>query len=299
MRRLGIDHPLILVRDIVAASARYEALGFRMTPVGKHPWGTSTAAAVFENCLLELMGVYDETLIDGYPAGDFRFGRFIRDHLAEREGVSLLALNSEDAEADVADLASRGVPCQGTIEFGRDVVLPGGRADRTATTLKILRAPGLPRLSNFACQQHRRDLIEPAKWLAHPNGAVGFARVTILAEAADQGRVSDRLVGLYGRDALFATADGFGAHTGNGDFVVTDRAGATALYGPLPDAVAADPQPCYLGVDVAVRDLDAVRPFLAAAGCPHREVGGSLQVTDAIAYGNVFLGFVARPAPER
>lgn len=291
---LGIDHPLVLVRDIAAASARYEALGFRMTPVGKHPWGTFTAAAVFPNCLLELMGVYDEGLIDGHPAGDFRFGRFIRDHLMEREGVSLLALNSMDAEADVADVASRGVPCQGTIEFGRDVVLPDGRPDRTATTLKILRAPGLPRLSNFACQQHRRDLIEPAKWLDHPNGAVGLARITILAEAADHGRVSDRLVGLYGRDALFRTPEGFGARTGGGDFVVLDRAGATALYGPIPEAIAADPEPCYLGIHVAVRDVDAVRPFLAGAGCPHRMVDGTILVTDAPTYGNVFLGFVRR-----
>src|SRR5271167_5002154 len=98
---LGIDHPLIVVRDIELMRDRYAALGFTMTPVGRHPWGTSTSLAMFDRCLLELMGVYDESLIDLLPAGDFRFGRTIRDHLREREGISLLALHSDDAEEDV------------------------------------------------------------------------------------------------------------------------------------------------------------------------------------------------------
>ena len=44
----GIDHPLILLRDIEAGRAFYQRLGFTMTPVGLHPWGTSTSLAVLE-----------------------------------------------------------------------------------------------------------------------------------------------------------------------------------------------------------------------------------------------------------
>ncbi len=293
---LGIDHPLILVRDVAAASTRYEALGFRMTPVTRHPWGTSTTVAVFERCLLELMGVYDEGLIDVNPAGDFRFGRTVRDHLAEREGVSLLALNSEDADADAAALEARGVACQGTIAFGRDVVLPDGRRDRTATTLKILHAPDMPRFSTFLCQQHRRDLIESPAWMDHPNGAYGIAGVTILATPADRTRVLDRLAALYGRGAVFATADGFGARTGNGDVVVVDHDAATTRHGALPPAVAAGITPCIIAIDVRVRRVDDVRPFLDAARVSHHEGNGSILLTDAVPFGNVFLSFVP-PTP--
>jgi len=109
---LGIDHLLILVRDISEAARRYETLGFRITPVGKHPWGTSTASAIFNDCALELMSIYDETLVDEKPIGAFRLGRTIRDHLAVREGISLLALQSDDAESDIAIVKSRGVDCQ-------------------------------------------------------------------------------------------------------------------------------------------------------------------------------------------
>ncbi len=290
---LGIDHPLILVRDIALASTRYQALGFRMTPVTRHPWGTSTAVAVFDRCLIELMSVYDEALIDVNPAGDFRFGRIVRDHLAEREGVSLTALNSDDAEADAAALQVRGVACQGTIEFGRDVVLPDGRRDRTATTLKILHAPEMPRLSNFICQQHRRDLIQSPAWMDHPNGAYGIAGVTILATPADRTRVLDRLAALYGRSAIFATADVFGAHTGNGDFVVVDHDAALARHGAAPSAVATGTTPCIVAIDVRVRCLEDVRPFLGAARVPHRESAGSILLTEATSFGNVFLSFVS------
>lgn len=288
---LGIDHPLVAVRDIDAMRARYEALGFRMTPVGRHPWGTCTSLAIFHDCLVELMGIYDETLIDEKALEGFSFGRTVRDDLRAREGVSLCALHSDDADKDAATLAARGFACQGTIGFGRDVVLPDGRPDRTATTLKILACDDLPRLSNFACQQHRRDLVEVPAWMDHPNGCTGYAGVAILAERNDWHRVRARLAGLYGEPALFETADGFGAHTDNGDFAVLDRAAATERYGQIPPEIAGDLRPCYLAIEISAPDLDRVRAFLEHEAC--RDEGERIVLTDAARFGNVFLAFVS------
>jgi hypothetical protein len=190
------------------------------------------------------------------------------------------------------------VTCQGTIEFGRDVVLPDGRPDRTSTTLKALASDDLHRLSNFACQQHRRDLLEVQEWMDHPNGCTGYARVAILAERPDHERVRARLAGLYGEAALFDTPEGFGTHTDKGDFIVIDRAAAAKLYGEIPDDILQDPQPCYLAMEIAAPSLDAVRPFLEAAGAERRDDGDRIVLTDAARYGNVFLAFVqegARP----
>lgn len=292
MSALGIDHPLILVRDIEAAVRRFRNLGFTMTPVGRHPWGTSTALAMFDGCLIELMSLYDESLIDERPAGTFRFGRHIRDHLAEREGISLLALHSEDAGGDEAALRGRGIACQGTIEFGRDVTLPDGGTDRTATTLKIIHDPALPRLSNFLCHQHRPDLIYVPAWMDHPNGALGIRQVTILAAEADQPRVRRRLAGLYGGEAIFDLSGGFGARTGNGDFVVGDRKAVEARYGELPAALAGERQPSYVAIHVRVADLDAVEPFLKAAGAAYSRSDDNITLTNAEAYGNTWLAFV-------
>jgi len=97
----GIDHPLIAVSDNDALRQRLCANGSDMTPVGKQPWGTSTSLAVFADCLLEIVGVHDESLLDEKPTGDFRFGRHVYRHLQEREGVALTALHSLDMKADL------------------------------------------------------------------------------------------------------------------------------------------------------------------------------------------------------
>ncbi len=108
----GIDHPLLATRDIAALRARLIALGFTMTAIGKHPWGTSTSLAMFQGCLLEIMGLYDESLIDTLPAGDFRFGRHIASHLAQREGIALTALHSTNWQADATRACAAGLASQ-------------------------------------------------------------------------------------------------------------------------------------------------------------------------------------------
>ncbi len=262
-----------------------------MTPVTQHPWGTSTSVAVFEGCLLELMGVTDESLIDVKPAGAFRFGRTVRDHLAEREGISLTALHSEDAEGDAALVAARGIASQGRIEFGRDITLPDGSHDRTATTLRIIADPDLPRLSNFICQQHRPDLIYVPRWMDHPNTARGIGQVTILAEKDDHPRVRERLTRLYGRDAADEDPDGFSVRTGNGQFVVRDRTAAEVLYGALPSALANETQPCCISIHLRVGSLQSARRQIEAGGAaPRRETGTSIVMPPDL-LGNAFLVF--------
>lgn len=288
---LGIDHPLILVRDIEAMRARFVALGFTMTPIGRHPWGTSTALAMFDGCLLELMSVYDESLIDLHPAGDFRFGRLVRDHLAEREGISMQALQSDDAEGDAAIVMARGIPCQGEIAFGRDVTLPDGRRDRTATTLKIFHDPQFPRLTNFICQQHRPDLIYVPRWMDHPNGVTGICQVTVLAPQALQPLVRKRYAGLYGADAITTIDGGFAVHTGNGHYVIGDRERVEQWYGPMPSSLAEAEPPFCLAIHLRAPDPERVLPFLAAAGAAQHVDDGRIILLPAEDYGNVFVVF--------
>ena len=40
MTSLGIDHPLVCVRNLAEARETYLSLGFLMKPPGMHPWGT-------------------------------------------------------------------------------------------------------------------------------------------------------------------------------------------------------------------------------------------------------------------
>lgn len=287
---LGIDHPLVAVRDLETARQTYLSLGFAMRPPGQHPWGTSTALVIFRRQLLELVSIGDDSLLDGHPAGDFQFGRHVSTHLAQRQGVALTALYSDDAAGDAQVVIARGGHCAGTIRFGRDVQRADGTPDRTATTLKILTRPGLARLSMFACQQHRRELIEFPEWMDHPNGATGFASVTIIAAAGDQAAVQGWLETLHGTAAQ-PTAWGFRLPTAHGDWRVTSRDHAAALFGPVPPDLAPDGAPSVVSLDLRVGDLGRVRPFLTAAGFAHREICETLVLTETDRLGGILLTF--------
>ncbi|MGV1768258.1 VOC family protein [Rhizobium rhizogenes] len=290
---LGIDHPLVCVHDIAVAQETYRRLGFKMKGIGKHPWGTSTCAMIFEKSLLELMGIYDTSLIDGYPAGDFRFGRFIHEALQQREGIALTALYSEDVERDAKAVEGRGGVCQGTIEFGRDVVLADGAPHRTSTTLKIFRSDRFPRLSNFACQQHKRHLIEYPEWMDHPNSAYGFHSIAILAEADQQAGVLDWLGTIHGREGITRENDGFHrVKTDNGNFLVMDRANASKRYGPIPQSINDVPEPFEFAVDVKVKSIATVKSVLNESGFTPTEIDGRLVLSQAEALGGILLSFI-------
>jgi hypothetical protein len=263
-----------------------------MTPTTQHPWGTSTSVAVFDKCLLELMSVADESLIDAKPAGRFRFGRTVRDHLAEREGISMTALYSDNAQADAAVVMARGILSQGAIEFGRDVVLPDGRTDRTATTLRIVATPELPRLSNFICQQHRPDLIYVPRWMDHANGATGICQVTILANDRDQLRVYERFSRLYGEDAVTPEGStGFSVRTGNGRFLVLEQTGAEALYGELPAVLVKENHPCCISIHIRVASLSSAVRHVVAGGVQPLARTDRVAILPPEFLGNTFLAF--------
>ena len=60
----GIDHVVVLVRDLSEAIAGYEALGFNVTPGGEHGGGATHNALIgFEDgCYFELIAFKDPSL---------------------------------------------------------------------------------------------------------------------------------------------------------------------------------------------------------------------------------------------
>jgi catechol 2,3-dioxygenase-like lactoylglutathione lyase family enzyme len=285
----GIDHPLILVRDIEAARGFYARLGFTLTPVGLHPWGTSTSLAVMERCALELMGVYDETLIDELAAGDFRFGRHMRDALAERQGLSLVALHSGDTEADAAAMVERGVVSQGHIGFRRRVKPPGRDWDEAVVSLDILLDPALPRASHFLARQHKPELLWVPEWMRHANGARAIAAVTYVAP--DPTPVLRRLGAMFGK--ITEREVGWEVATGQGVFRVLQPDQWPAAFGDTPRPATAPNQTAGVAIDVAVSDLAAASALLGEAEIETRRTPGGIAVSDVAACGNTVIRFVA------
>jgi catechol 2,3-dioxygenase-like lactoylglutathione lyase family enzyme len=289
----GIDHPLILVRDIEAVRAFYARLGFTLTPVGLHPWGTSTSVAVLERSALELMGLYDESLIDRMEVGGFRFGSHMRDALAAREGMALVALHSQDTQADGAAFAARGVASQGPILFRRKVKPPGRDWDEAVVSLWMLVDPALPRISHFLARQHRPELLWVPEWMRHANGARRIAAVTYLAD--DPAPAIDRLRRMFGEAE--ATPAGHGFATGQGAFRVMRPDQWATEYPAVPCPAVTPGEACGVAIDVAVADLATAGEVLRAAAVDTIATPSGPVIRDIAAAGNIVLRLVADTGP--
>ncbi|MBT0956803.1 VOC family protein [Alphaproteobacteria bacterium KMM 3653] len=285
----GLDHPLLATYNIEGLRKRLIALGFNMTPIGKHPWGTSTSLAMFNGCLLEIMGIYDDSLIDALPAGDFRFGRHIHTHLQQREGVALTALHSTGSQRDAERAAACGFDIAGHLEFGRDVTLPDGRQGRTKTTLALMPDREFPRLSLFLCQQHRPDLIYVPEWLRHPNGVTGICGVNVIADTGSQPKLNARFSGLYGPAAQIPGGMAFA--TANGTLRIMTPQAFTDHIGPVAEPLRQEQTPCIAGMDFTLPDPAALRPFLQASKTAFTETETTVCLTQPEETANTLLRF--------
>jgi hypothetical protein len=291
-KAFGIDHPLIAVENMALVRSRFTSIGFNMTPVGKHPWGTSTSLAIFNDCLLEIMSMYDDTLIDVKPAGNFRFGRHVYRHLSEREGISLTALHSTDSVQDAHTAQTAGWNFSGHLEFGRDVVLPDGNFDRTKTTLALLPDTIFPRLSFFLCQQHRRDLVEVPEWMNHRNSAYGINGITIKASSSNQEALQVHLEAVFGQGSL--TSHGYTIQTPNGYIKVLRDSEISNIVGVLPQTVMDDSQPSIVAMEFLVKDIRLAAQIVEASGLSYRPTQSGLLLDDASLLGNTLIQFLQK-----
>src|SRR5918995_6901850 len=105
----SIDHLVVPVRDLDGAAGFYERLGFQVGARNRHPWGTENRLVQFERSFIELIAVGVGGGLPPHRPRAFSFGAFVRDYLGRREGLAMLALGSDDAQADAVSFAGKGL----------------------------------------------------------------------------------------------------------------------------------------------------------------------------------------------
>jgi len=289
----GIDHPLLATHDIEALREHLNSLGFNMTTIGKHPWGTSTSLAMFDGCLLEIMGIYDDTLLDKVPAGNFRFGRHVYEHLQVREGVALSALHSTDSVKDAEHAQQSGLTVAGHLEFGRDVTLPNGKQGRTKTTLALMPDAQFPRLSFFLCQQHRPELIYVPEWLSHPNTVDGICGVNIVALEKHHAKLKAQFGGLY--DGFETINGGFKLQTANGVLRVMNAVAFETNISPLPDGIRHEDSPSIAGMDFTTSDMNILLEWIEKSETDYRVIENGVALSKPSLTANTVMRFFGGP----
>lgn len=257
---IGVDHVMIVVRDLEQAAERWRRLGFTLSPRGTHSpkMGSANYTIMFPDDYLELLGITAET----------EQNVATREFLKQREGLDRTAFTARDAAAGVAELKARGLEPIGPVDFNRPVDMPDGR--KTEARFTVFRWPVNERpggMGLFACQHHTRDTVFIPEISRHANGATRIRTIEIVA--ADPASAAAHMSRLI--DQPVRSSEGLHVVPSGGtraDFVFTDpatlakRYPAGACNGITGTGAAA--------LTIATRDIAATKSALGARGVPTR-----------------------------
>lgn len=105
----GIDHLVIVVKDLAQAAKDYEQLGFTVVPGGQHPVGSHNALISFQDgSYLELIAFYREAV-------DHRWWNA----LSKGERLVDFCLQTDDLRADTKTLKGNGVAINDPVPWSR------------------------------------------------------------------------------------------------------------------------------------------------------------------------------------
>lgn len=285
----GIDHIVHCVRDLDAAIARFEALGFTVTPRALHPFGTGNALMQMQGCFIELLAIVEPEKIAAAAAGGFSFGPFCRDYLARREGMAMLVFESGDAHADRADFIAGELTTYPVFDFSRKALLPGGEEAIVAFSLAFVTHEAMPQAAFFTCQQHAPEYFWKPEYQRHANGAQAITEIVMVAD--DPAAWRELFEGLQGADSTRLDGDRLTIATARGMVSVMTQ---DALAGRFPGESAPPGRegPVFAAAIVRVANEDTLRETLARNRVTVRDsTDGSPFVPAAEAFG-LILGFV-------
>ncbi len=175
----GLDHIVVMVKDLDAAADQWRELGFTLSPRGTHSahLGTGNYTIMFDTDYVELLGVLQDTPLNASS----------REFLQRRgEGMERAAFTTHNAAEGVAALKARGIDASGPVEFSRPVDLPNGGHGEAAFSVFHWPADARPAdMRIFACQHHTRNTVWIPELQSHPNTAVGIARLEIVTAQPD------------------------------------------------------------------------------------------------------------------
>jgi hypothetical protein len=188
-----IDHIVVAARDLEALAARYEALGFTLTPRASHPDDMGTANRLVQFAgrnFIELLEVdRPDRLREHEPGASpprFSFGAYNRDFLEQGEGCSMLVLAGQDSAADAARFGRAGLTGYAPFDFGRRATLPDGSEVEVAFSLAFATDPEMPRAAFFTCHNRFPENFWKPAFQAHANGAERITAAYMVAEAPER-----------------------------------------------------------------------------------------------------------------
>lgn len=283
----SVNHVGVAVRDMQAAVARFEALGFVLTPLSVHsgaskpgepvvPMATGNRCVMFPHNYIEVLGLVNPGRLD-WGWSDF-VKRF--------QGAHIICFGCQDAGVVDRRVSRSGLKTSGVIPLERDVETPEGMRTARFDCVHFERA-AMPEGLIQAARHHNPEYIHQPPYLKHPNGATELSDV-VLAAGDPEGlaRKYERVTGQR------AHRDGPGWHidlplVSRLTFLSPDEIGAV-----LPGSLFAPP-PAIAAMGFKVTDLAHSAALLEKARIAHHRAGDRVIVPAEEALG-VALCFTAQ-----
>lgn len=275
----SINHVGLVVHDLDAAAARYEAMGFLLSPLSMHkgamkpdepevPYGTGNRCAIFPGNYLEIVAHVDPS----------RFDFMVRGFLARHEGAHIICFGCGDATTVDRRLAGAGIGTSGVIPLAHDV--PTAEGTRTAKFDCVHIARGATPEGLIQAAHHRTpEYIHQARYLAHPNSVVALSDVFLATD--DPAACA----------ATYATLTGqVVTHEAAACVVTLPRVGRLTIGTPqtidgLLASSVAPPAPCIAGFGMATTDLAGLVVRLRENAIPFERADGRVVVPASAAFG--------------
>jgi hypothetical protein len=256
----GIDHAVVVVRDIDAARDAWAKLGFQVQPRGFHMrLGTANHLMIFADNYVELIGIVE--------ANPFNAER--RVWLEDGGGLANAALRTDGAALAHAAWTEAGLEPDPVLEFDRAVQI-GGREERAAFRTVRLGRRRAKLLGFFACEHLTPRFVYRQEWTEHPNGVVALAGATIIADdpATDEAYVRR----VFGDGAVRRVNDELRIDSGDTPIRYMTRERFLAMYPGIVPPRSGD-HPALLSFRVA--EPAHAQTMLAAQGVTTVAASGS------------------------
>lgn len=271
----GIDHCVILVRDLDRAAAAWRRLGFTLSPRGYHSakMGSANHTLMLQSDYFELLGLVAET------EHNVRW----RSELARGEGLTAIALATDDAHKACAELRGLGIAASDPLDFSRPVDLPGGGRADAAFQVTEFPEGAIPGAQMFVCGHLTRDAVWIPELQRHDNTARSLAEIVCLA--ADPAAAAAGWARIFGTAAISDVPGGKRVRAGSHTVSILTPSGLVARYRGVAVPDSGRDRPVALAFTVA--DLAAARRTLLTNGVVFTEIGDSLVVPPGQASGTV------------
>ena len=259
MSEFSLDHVGFMVRNLDAAAARWERLGFllsrRSRQMGKvpgksdmAPWASSNHCVMFEQGYLELIGITNSEIFN--PWSQF-LNRF--------EGPHIIALRCKDGEKAYEALSRRIDHFDPPLQRLRKA--PFGEGEREFRFRNIFSQDDHFSEGRYIIIEHQTpEVIWQDDLMVQPNGAVELVELVFCADVDDD--LLDRLSRISGEEALETEAGGFIELGGGGSLSVLSQTAFCRRY----EGALAPMRPAVAAAVIRVKNLGVLESLLNANG---------------------------------